>query len=65
MAIVGILLINMLIAMVSCQPQALHSKLTSIFLTLTQMGNTYQKIAETRNEWQRQVCDWTKISPFT
>lgn len=34
MVIVGVLLINMLIAM---------------------MGNTYQKIAETRNEWQRQV----------
>lgn len=34
MGIVGILLVNMLIAM---------------------MGNTYQKIAETRNEWQRQV----------
>ena len=32
--IAGILLINMLIAM---------------------MGNTYTKIAETRNEWQRQV----------
>ncbi|KAI9554266.1 putative transient receptor potential cation channel subfamily V member 6 [Daphnia sinensis] len=37
MAIVGILLINMLIAM---------------------MGNTYTKIAETRNEWQRQ---WARI----
>lgn len=37
MAIVGILLVNMLIAM---------------------MGNTYQKIAETRNEWQRQ---WARI----
>jgi transient receptor potential cation channel subfamily V protein 5 len=37
MAIVGILLINMLIAM---------------------MGNTYTKIAETKNEWQRQ---WARI----
>lgn len=36
-AIVGILLINMLIAM---------------------MGNTYTKIAETKNEWQRQ---WARI----
>jgi hypothetical protein len=37
MAIVGVLLINMLIAM---------------------MGNTYTKIAETKNEWQRQ---WARI----
>lgn len=37
MVIVGVLLVNMLIAM---------------------MGNTYQKIAETRNEWQRQ---WARI----
>lgn len=26
-------------------------------MLIAMMGNTYQKIAETRNEWQRQVCD--------
>lgn len=25
-------------------------------MLIAMMGNTYQKIAETRNEWQRQVC---------
>ena len=26
-------------------------------MLIAMMGNTYQKIAETRNEWQRQVCN--------
>lgn len=26
-------------------------------MLIAMMGNTYQKIAETRNEWQRQVTD--------
>jgi hypothetical protein len=26
-------------------------------MLIAMMGNTYQKIAETRNEWQRQVID--------
>lgn len=28
-------------------------------MLIAMMGNTYQKIAETRNEWQRQV--WVTI----
>lgn len=36
-------------------------------MLIAMMGNTYQKIAETRNEWQRQVNFWhlfTKSIPF-
>lgn len=30
-------------------------------MLIAMMGNTYQKIAETRNEWQRQVSDYFTI----
>lgn len=30
-------------------------------MLIAMMGNTYQKIAETRNEWQRQVSDYVTI----
>lgn len=30
-----------------------------INMLIAMMGNTYQKIAETRNEWQRQVSTYT------
>lgn len=36
-----------------------------INMLIAMMGNTYQKIAETRNEWQRQVRPVSKIFKLT
>lgn len=33
-------------------------------MLIAMMGNTYQKIAETRNEWQRQVCNIRTMFEF-
>jgi hypothetical protein len=30
-------------------------------MLIAMMGNTYQKIAETRNEWQRQVIEAREV----